>query len=662
MLDPADLGREGGDVVQGTAGGSTGAVAACLPFWDRICSADSYVPGWLRFGFPLKWLRGPATPSDSSNSASAKQASAFVSDSIRELVQAGAARVWGRRPTVVSPLSVVPKKNGKLRLILDMRHVNAFLNVPSFKFERLLDVEFISDLYDLMIGIDLTNGYWQVPMHPDAFEYLGFEWEGQFYVFCVLPFGLSSAPWCFAKVMKAFSTHLRARFGIRLLNYLDDFLFFLGCDAETARVVKARIPEEFRQSGLTINLSKSHLDPSTLQRSLGFWVNTDLGTFSVPEDRWVAMQTVIRRLLGAGKGSARLVATAAGHASSMGLAVGQATRLFTRDMHALIAEHPGWDTVRPLSPGAVVELKFWSRMTRTDMCSPIWRDARVAQVTINTDASGFGRGAVMGDREAQGYLSAPERLLSSGEREVIAVLRGLKSFDALLEGKRVLVLSDSTNAVAIIDHGSSKPSLNALAVEIYHFCLMHCIILTVKWVPREQNSAADSVSKWQDSSDWKLNPSWFRELDAQFGPHTVDRFASSVNTMLPRFNSYFYCPGTEAVDCFAQAWAGENNWCNPPFCLIGRLLRLLQQQKAQATLIVPVWVSAAWWPLLCPQGAEFAPWVVGVVRLPRSANLFLPGLASGNAFGVGVPRWDVLAVRVDCRSVQSHFRASRKFM
>ena len=252
-----------------------------------------------------------------------------------------------------------------------------------------------------------------------------------------------------------------------------------------------------------------------------------------------------------------------------------------------------------------------------------------------------------------GFLSLEERTKSSGERELLAILYAVQSFAPLLRGHRVRILSDSTNAVAVVDHGSRKAHLQALAVRIFWFCQENDIHLTVDWIPRALNCEADHVSKWHDGNDWQLNPKWFAILDRRFGPHTVDRFATHVNTLLPRFNSFFSCPGTEATDCFTQIWTLENNWCNPPFCIIGRLLRFIQSQRAKATVVIPLWKSAVWWPTLCPSGEFFAPWVVSVVPLPRSADLFFPGKASGNAFGVGPPRWNVLALRVDCSDLHS---------
>ena len=49
-------------------------------------------------------------------------------------------------------------------------------------------------------------------------------------------------------------------------------------------------------------------------------------------------------------------------------------------------------------------------------------------------------------------------------------------------------------------------------------------------------------------------------IDCFWGPHTVDRFASSYTTKIVRFNSRFWNPGTEAVDALTVDWGGENNY------------------------------------------------------------------------------------------------------
>ncbi|GIL49016.1 hypothetical protein Vafri_5502 [Volvox africanus] len=141
------------------------------------------------------------------------------------------------------------------------------------------------------------------------------------------------------------------------------------------------------------------------------------------------------------------------------------------------------------------------------------------------------------------------------------------------------------------------------------------------WIPREQNTITDFFSKIRESCDWQLSPDWFQWLEWRWGPHTVDRFASDHNKQLERLNSLFYCPGAEAVDCFTQHWTGENNWCNPPFALIGRLGRFMEEQQVVVTVIVLVWQSAVWRPLLCPTG-QWSPAVVDTMVLPSAEELF----------------------------------------
>ena len=100
--------------------------------------------------------------------------------------------------------------------------------------------------------------------------------------------------------------------------------------------------------------------------------------------------------------------------------------------------------------------------------------------------------------------------------------------------------------------------------------------LEPEWIPREQNELTDYLSRLVEYDDWMLNPGVFNILEAKWGPHTVDRFANLLNRQVPRFNSWFWEPGTEAVDAFTCSWADDNNWLCPPVYLIPRVLRHAQ--------------------------------------------------------------------------------------
>ena len=139
------------------------------------------------------------------------------------------------------------------------------------------------------------------------------------------------------------------------------------------------------------------------------------------------------------------------------------------------------------------------------------------------------------------------------------------------------------------------------------------IRLEPEWIPRERNELADYISCIIDHDDWFLDPAVYAALDGLWSPHTVDRFSSHYNAQVHvhHFNSRFACPGTEAIDAFTVHWDGENNWWCPPPILVPRMLRHAKLCGAFGTLVVPCWESAPYWPLLCPNGNNLAPFVKG---------------------------------------------------
>jgi len=82
----------------------------------------------------------------------------FVSGAIKEMVEAGSLTRLsrGQRPTVVSPIGVVPKPHSdKFRL---MRYVNKHLAKTVFKIEGLADLADIAEKSDHSVSYDLKSG------------------------------------------------------------------------------------------------------------------------------------------------------------------------------------------------------------------------------------------------------------------------------------------------------------------------------------------------------------------------------------------------------------------------------------------------------------------------------------------------------------------------
>ena len=99
--------------------------------------ASSFVPSVIESGYKLPFVSIPVK-SFFSNHKSAVDNRDFVCDAIKQLLLAGSAvEVKPDQIHVCSPIGVVPKKNGKLPLILDLRFLNKHLVKHRFKFKDL---------------------------------------------------------------------------------------------------------------------------------------------------------------------------------------------------------------------------------------------------------------------------------------------------------------------------------------------------------------------------------------------------------------------------------------------------------------------------------------------------------------------------------------------
>lgn len=637
------------EFVQHTAIPDAGGLNRHLAWWEANCSS-SVVLEWVKSGFPL-WWKDPGVvppPFERPNHQGALDHADFLDECIADLVRAGAAEQVHVKPRVVNPLNVTPKKNGKLRLILDLRHVNKFLSIPAFKMDSLLVLADLAKQGDKMFAIDLAHGYHQVQMSEDSRDYLGFEWAGKYYVFTALPFGLASAPWCFTKVMVQILRALRIK-GVRVLGYLDDFLFIIPSEAPCSRALTIRqlVLSTFEAAGLSINFEKSHLILSSSLEHLGFVVDLDQGRFEVPERRWSTLQSLLADVLCRKRVQVRTLARVAGHLVSMSLALGPVSRLFTRVCYQVTSSLQMWQFTA-LSDDLRAELTFWRDLTRLSFTSPIWRDPVVADChVVHTDAGKRSWGAVFEGHTAQGFFPPSVRLTSSTFRELLGVFFAIQSFSKFFKGRLVQVRVDNQPLVRIIPTGSMGKHLHNLALRI--FWLVHGLDarLRVEWVPRSENKEADLLTRWFDWDDWQLSPPLFDRANAIWGPHTIDRFAGQNNNLVRKFNSLHHCPGSSGVDALAQTdWAAHNNWCNPPFFLLPRLLAVLRKFQASASVVVPYWPSRPWWPCLVAGPKIFAPFVLGCLVLPCSHDTFRPGPSLGNTGGVGRPSWKVMVLRV----------------
>ena len=620
-----------------------------VKFWSEVLGAPGPVIDWIENGYKLP-LQFMPTPFEQCNHKSALGHHEFVSNSVLDLIKNRCVREVQGKPLVCSPLSVVANREGKFRLVLNLRHLNQFLRKDHFKYEDLRIAMLMFEREDFLIKFDLKSGY----HHLDIFEahqtYLGFSWtidrSPRYFVFAVLPFGLATACYAFTKLLRPLIGYWRSQ-GLRAVLYLDDGIV-AAKGLENSNRMSVRIRQDLVRAGLIVNEAKSQWEPVRKLTWLGFEIDLEIGQLTVPEDKLVCLCELLQSLLERAFVPAKVLASAIGRIISMSLALGPVTRLMTRSLYTVLNSKGSWCTQLQLSAEAKQELSFWLARVSQFNGQDLWPKPSAVRV-VYSDASNTGYGGYTvehGGQIANGLWDKEEAQQSSTWRELRAVRMVLESFESQLQNERVRWFTDNQNVVWIVLHGSKKPALQQEALAIFDASVRSRIRLEPEWIPREGNQLADYISRIVDYDDWMLNPVVFRELDSRWGPHTIDRFANWYNNQLPRFNARYWCPGAEAIDAFTCDWSCENNWWCPPLYLVPRLLRHAQLTKALGTLIIPQWVSAPFWPLLFPDGSHPAKFVTGIQELPRVETLFVSGRLGCNLFK-GVPNTPVIAMRLN---------------
>lgn len=134
---------------------------------------------------------------------------------------------------------------------MDYRKVNAKTTPDPFPLPRM------EELIDNLAGakfistIDLTKGYWQVPVHPDSQEKTAFTLLFGKFHFTVMPFGLVGAPAVFQRMMNALfsdaSGHVAA--------YMDDIVIYSDSWNDHLQHLEATL-NTIEQAGLKMKMEK----------------------------------------------------------------------------------------------------------------------------------------------------------------------------------------------------------------------------------------------------------------------------------------------------------------------------------------------------------------------------------------------------------------------
>ena len=220
--------------------------------WNQL-TQDQWILNTIK-GYKIPFVQDPP-PTQLPPFTFRQEEIRVISEEIESLLIKGAIQESKTPDGFISNIFLVPKSEGRWRLILNLKALNEFVLCKHFKMEDIRCVKDLITKGDHMCKLDLKDAYLSISIHESSRQFLKFNWQGTVYEYTALPFGLSAAPRVFTKVLKPALAALRAA-GIRLVAYLDDFLI-IGRTKEDAEAAFRKTKNLLQSLGFVINMEKS---------------------------------------------------------------------------------------------------------------------------------------------------------------------------------------------------------------------------------------------------------------------------------------------------------------------------------------------------------------------------------------------------------------------
>ena len=584
-------------------------------FWRQwyAMGASRRVVRWLKNGYPLRFRRsviqGNALPPLSLSSPSHlvthyrdETRQQALQSKIQDLLDKDCIREMGPNETgFFSRVFLVPKKSGGFRLVIDLSELNEHLSEVSFTMDTLKLIKSTATQGMWATSLDFSDAYHHIPINPAFRIYLCFQVGNRRFMYLVLPFGLSTAPWVFTEVAKQVKIWSAGRLR-SLFQYLDDWLSLFR-RRSMAVLQTQQLVRLCCHLGLLVNHAKSELVPKQsivfLGERLDFRSLTAYAT-SERQSQVIALidQAVTDKGLPFHKAESLLgLLTATYPTISLG-------RLHLRWLQwaviLVIRQGRKPNQWIPVTGQLARSLMWW---TVPDRWSPgVLFQQPAPQVTVYTDASMDGWGIICEDATWDGTW---KRKCHINWLELRVILIALQVMRTRLQNKIVCFYIDNTTAVAYLKKqgGTHSAALMRLAFRIWKLAEQLKVTIVPRHIAGQRNVLADLASRQGQvlPTEWTLTDKAFRWLckSSPWGPPTLELFGNRCNHLLPRFVSPCQDSQATLIDAIETPWPAEVLYAYPPPFLLSQLLLRLQREPTFRLLLVCSWSpQAKWVPLL----------------------------------------------------------------
>ncbi|XP_019737023.1 uncharacterized protein K02A2.6-like [Hippocampus comes] len=403
---------------------------------------------------------------------------ADVTAELQKLLDAGIIERVDASPWI-SNLVVARKKAGGLRPCIDLRQVNKAVIPDKYPLPTTEELSAKFHGSTVFSKLDLRQGYLQVPLHPGSRNLTAFVSHMGVFRYTRMPFGLSSAPSCFQKIMATIFAGIPG-----VVVYLDDIVVH-GATAASHDERLTRVLEVLSHHNLTLNGEKCIFSAPVIE-FVGFRLNADglsplhsnvEAILRLPEPTCPAQ---LSSFLGMTAFYLRFLP----HYSET-----------TAPLRALLKQDAPWSWT-PACSAAVRQLK-------TQLTSPpVLAHFDLQSPTLVTcDASNTAVGAVLsqlhGGTErpvafASRSLTPTEQRYSVGEREALACVWACERWHMYLYGRHFTLRTDHQALTALLaTTGSGHKPLRLYRwserLQAYNF--------TTVFTPGRDNVVADLLSR-----------------------------------------------------------------------------------------------------------------------------------------------------------------------
>lgn len=343
----------------------------------------------------------------------------------------------------VSPLVPTRKANGTLRLCVDYRRLNQAIIRERRMLPTLDEITARLEGSKVFSVLDAESGFHQIPLSIGSRSYTTFTSHCGLYRFKRLPFGISSAPEIFQRVV---GDILRGIEGVMV--YIDDILVF-GTDQKEHDRRMELVLRRLTDANLRLNWAKCQLR-QTQVKYLGHWL-TGQG-IQPDEDKLRAIQempcpesiTDVRRFLGL--------------ATYLGKFIPHLSQI-TDGLRRLAKQEPFVANTEIQNTFCTAKRGIATALQKL----AYFRPSSSVPTAISSDASPCGLGAMLWQKDdknqwtpvacASRSLTAAETRYSQLEREMLGVVFAITRFRQYVLGRHIQAFTDHKPLISIV----SKP-------------------------------------------------------------------------------------------------------------------------------------------------------------------------------------------------------------